>query len=216
MGTLKGGPGKTTTSWYLASGLVQLGLRVLVIDADAGSQGLTDWNTLAGGGGKVPFHVLSMPRETNVLTYARNWEAAIPGLDRVVIDVGGEDARRFKRACLYADQLVSPVGPMLGELRRLPATYDAAQEVAAVHEFEMAVLLTRVPRAGVGAAQEARDYLAASKAREFSVLNSEVARHQAYADAWGTIVANEADLRDYGFVVDELEEQHAPMVGEEV
>lgn len=211
VGTLKGGPGKTTTAWHLLHGLAFMGHNVLGICADRASQGLIDNYRLAiKRDGRVPFRVLQLPADVDVYAYAKEYEQGL-GATRVVIDVGGEDMLRFQRACLYADQLVSPVGPQRGELRRMPATYDEAMKVAALHEFDMAVLLTRVPQIGAGAAIDARHTLAEAKfdqahPREFYVLHAEVRRsHAWYGTAWGQKLK---DLHDYSYVVDELEREY--------
>lgn len=201
--TLKGGPGKTTTAWHLLWAWSMMGYKAVGIDADPSSKGLQDCYGLALAAGTVPFTVIPLPEGADVYQYAKQVEEATAA-NRIVIDTGGEDFKRFVRACLWCNQLVCPVGPKMAEIRRMPETYDKAMEAAALHEFEMAVLLTRVPAPHKGSAVDARILLDSDEERSFHVLDSEVRESNAWHGngAWGKHLT---DLHDYAYVVNELE-----------
>ncbi|HEX7120878.1 MAG TPA: ParA family protein, partial [Gemmatimonadaceae bacterium] len=163
--TLKGGPGKTTTAWHLALGLARRGHRVAAIDADPRSQGLDDWYRLAMAGAGVqvappgmltvvPWRPVEGRESTGLVPWVEHIERELSA-DRIVIDTGGEHPEIFAQACVLAEQLICPVGPMTGEQRRMPATLAKAAEVDAHSPITVAALLTRVPAPGVGAAAAA-------------------------------------------------------------
>jgi len=198
---LKGGPGKTTSAWYLALAMSRRGEKVVAIDTDSLSQGLSDWHQLAISAGlTVPFAVRQWFGEPRGLAAFVAMSAAEVGATRVVIDTGGEQADMFGAACVVAQQLIAPVGPMLGEIRRVPATMEAAARADAIAPIDCAVLLTRVSQPGRGAAKDAREAL--EQAGAF-VLATEIGdRRTEFASAWGTVPA---DLSEYGRLVEELE-----------
>lgn len=213
--TLKGGSAKTTTAVLLAIALGRKGYKVVAICADTRSQGLSDWrNLMRERGIKEPVIMLTWRGEDEdgkLSRFAAKAEAEHDA-DVVLIDTGGEHPDVFMSAALYADRLISPVGPMIAELRRLPATEDAAAEInEGGHPILMSVLLNRVPVAGKGAARDARAFVdgtdrdeGESDAYSMHVLGTEIPRDASkYADVWGT---DPEDLGMYAKLADEVED----------
>ena len=213
--TLKGGSAKTTTAVLLALALGRKGYKVVGICADTRSQGLSDWrNLMTERGIEVPITMITWRGEDEdgkLSRFASKAEREHDA-DVVIIDTGGEHPDVFMSAALYADRLISPVGAMIAELRRLPATEDAAAEInEGGHEIVMSVLLNRVPSIGKGAAREARSFIDGTDLRggdedayDMHVLQAEIPRDASkYADVWGT---DPDDLAMYKVLADEIEQ----------
>lgn len=193
---LKGGSRKTTTAAMLAFALAKRGEDVLVVDADHGTQGVTDWATrVYANGGSLPWHVVQWTPRMGLLVPFIQQQQRETGARRILVDVGGEAPEVLRQVVLAATRVISPVGPEQGELGRLPAT----AAIVKPEGVPMSVLLTRVPVRGGGAARDARRDLTAGG---YDVLGTEIEQNRArYADVWGTVPA---DLGSYGDLADEL------------
>ena len=156
---LKGGPGKTTSTWFLSVAFSAMALKVVAVDADLGSNSLSSWyNRAVGGGDEVPFTVVEwhgVERDGSLSAFCKNLEAQ-HAPDVMIVDTGGERREVFMSACLWADRLLMPVGPSLAEIERLRATRDYAADVADVSPIALSALLTRVSNPGQGLAKECR------------------------------------------------------------
>jgi cellulose biosynthesis protein BcsQ len=180
--TLKGGARKTTTAMMLAFALAESGHNVLVIDADSGTQGVTDWaSQIYARGEELPFDVVQWARELGLIVPFIQKQARESQPDIVLVDIGGEAPDILEQVVMVATLVVSPVGPEPSETRRLPAT-RALVDPSGV---PMYVFLTRVPAVGKGASAAARK----SFIRDgHTVLASETERNiERYADIWGYI-----------------------------
>lgn len=194
--TLKGGVRKSTTVMMTAFALARRGEDVLVVDADHGTQGVTDWGTrVYAAGGELPFHVVQWAPSQGLLVPAVQRAQRETGARRVLVDVGGEAPEVLRQVVLIADRVISPTGPEQGELARVPATASIVRPTG----VPMVALLTRVPNPGVGIAREARAYLVGEGHR---VLDTEIEQHrERYAHVWGTVPA---DLGAYEPLTTEL------------
>lgn len=184
--TLKGGTRKTTTAMLLAFELAARGYTVLVIDADYGSQGVTDWGTLVyAADGELPFDVVQWTPSIGLLVPFIQKQVKESSADYVIVDVGGEAPEVLNQAITIADRVISPVGPEQAEMDRLPATAALVAPSGVRHD----VLLTRVPVIGKGAAREARAFIEGTQG--LRVLETEVEHNrERYADIWGTVPAS--------------------------
>ena len=172
---------------------------VLVIDADHGTQGVTDWATrVYAGGGELPFHVAQWTPRLGLLVPFIQQQARETLAQRILVDVGGEAPEVLRQVVLMATMVISPAGPEQGELARLPATASVVRPTG----IPQAVLLTRVPAEGRGAAKDARADLAAAG---YDVLVTEIPQNRKmYADIWGT---DPYTLGAYEDLTDELLER---------
>jgi chromosome partitioning protein len=195
--TLKGGTRKTTSAMLLAFELAARGHTVLVIDADYGSQGVTDWGTLVyAAGGELPFDVAQWTPSLGLLVPFVQKQAKESGAEYVLLDIGGEAPEVLNQIIKIADRVISPVGPEQAEMDRLPATAALVAPSGVRHD----VLLTRVPVAGKGAARDARAFIESHQG--LHVLETEVEHNrERYADIWGTVPAARGA---YGPLADEL------------
>ncbi|MGH3259647.1 MAG: ParA family protein [Streptosporangiaceae bacterium] len=196
---LKGGSRKSTTAMMLAFALTSRRHDVLVIDADHGTQGVTDWATrVYAAGGELPFSVSQWTPRLGMLLPFIQQQARETFASRILVDVGGEAPEVLSQVVLAASMVITPTGPEQGELARLPATAAVVRPTG----VPQAVLLTRVPVAGRGAARDARWDLAAAG---YDVLTTEIPQNrELYADVWGMVPR---DLGAYEALADELLER---------
>ena len=196
---LKGGSRKSTTAMMLAFALTSRRHDVLVIDADHGTQGVTDWATrVYAAGGELPFHVAQWTPRLGLLVPFIQQQARETLAGRILVDVGGEAPEVLRQVVLMATMVISPSGPEQGELARLPATAAIVRPTG----IPQAVLLTRVPAEGRGAARDARLDLADAG---YDVLQAEIPQNRKmYADIWGTVPYS---LGAYEDLADELLER---------
>lgn len=137
VGMLKGGAGKTTSAWFIALYYaVVLGLRTLLLDADAISQSAYDWFKVAQAEG------FEIPENLVVERYpfddiAEYIQAKRAEFGAIVVDAGGGSARIFHEAVTEADRLIVPVAPTKIERRKLVATFDEAERAAARNERDV-------------------------------------------------------------------------------
>jgi cellulose biosynthesis protein BcsQ len=194
--TLKGGVRKSTTAMFLAFVLAKRGKNVLVLDADIGTQGVTDWTSrVYADGGSLPFDVVQWAHSVGPLVPFAMKKAAEIEPDIVIIDVGGEAPDILKQAAILADIVVSPTGPEQAEVGRVGATQALLNEEG----IRTNVLLTRVPEPGKGAAKDVRRSLVKAG---FTVLEAEVRQNRdMYSHVWGT---EPDDYGVYEHVADEL------------
>lgn len=168
IGNLKGGVGKTTSAFFLATfcGKV-LKKRVLYIDSDPLSQtGYSWYRRLIKKNRQVPFDLVSHP-SAHLVDLIEDSRA---DYDIIIVDVGGESPDIFRAVVPEADELVLCTGVAPSEVKRIPATFRAAKQ--AVRERKEAdpqwtpkasrvrVLMTRVPvtmRDGANVSTEYRE-----------------------------------------------------------
>jgi cellulose biosynthesis protein BcsQ len=204
IGGLKGGIGKTTSAGFLAAALSRTG-RTLAIDADPQSQSLFDWAQVAAERG------ISLPWDCQPWAtpdVARKVRMVRDQYDHIVIDTGGETSRLFREAVSVAPELVIPVRPNLIELRRIPATFEAAAEVESVTGTAVypRVLLVGVDTRA-GDAPAARDFLTTGatgpdgQPAPIPTMQAQVRQSVLYPRSFGTEVD---DLGDYADVLAEL------------
>lgn len=195
IGGLKGGLGKSTTAWYLGTGLARTG-STLVVDADPASQSLFTWACRAIDAGQaLPFTV--QPWSTPDL--GRKLRAVAPDFDHIVVDTGGETTRLFEEAVKVTQNLIIPCAPNVAEIERLPATLEAASEAEMVlgEPITVRILLVRVD----GRARDGADARTALMGRGWPVMGAMVRDSVEYSRAPGVIPTT---LGDYGPVLDEL------------
>ncbi|MGV9666155.1 ParA family protein [Nocardia niigatensis] len=212
LGNLKGGVGKTTSAFFLASYFATVHeLRVLVIDADPLSQtGYSWYRRLQKAEVAIPYELLAFPsRHVNdcITDNSANY-------DVIIVDAGGESADIFKAAVPVSDELILVTSVSPSEVKRVPSTYRAAEEAAAEHEkaIRVRVLMTKVPvtmKNGVNVSTEYRTQRGNLEDAGYDVFESYVSAWKWYREAADGEVGDGAenpieDLGEYRAVGDEL------------
>jgi len=195
---LKGGTGKTISAVFLAHVLRELGLKVLLVDADV--QGTAQaWDADADG---FPFDVVSLPTRT---LHKQLEGIAGTSYDAVVIDTPPleDKAGVVVSALRAATEVIVPVMPSSTEYKRLARVLEVVEESAPSRPSgeppRLAVLLTRT----VAAASANQVYRELIEERGVHVLAGSVARLERFAQADGEPVVNALGTA-YGDVVREL------------
>ncbi|MVU82967.1 AAA family ATPase [Nocardia sp. ET3-3] len=212
LGNLKGGVGKTTSAFFLASYFATVHeLRVLVIDADPLSQtGYSWYRRLQKAEVEIPFELLAFPsRHVNdcITDNSRNY-------DVIIVDAGGESADIFKAAVPVSDELILVTSVSPSEVKRVPSTYRAAEEAAAENDraIRVRVLMTKVPvtmKNGVNVSTEYRTQRGNLEDAGYEVFDSYVSAWKWYREAADGEVGDGAenpieDLGEYRAVGEEL------------
>jgi cellulose biosynthesis protein BcsQ len=176
-------------------------LKPLLVDADPQSQTSYDWAQIAlSRKYELPWQCL--PWATDDLP------AKIRGMkdlaSDVVADVGGETSKMFRAAVSVCPELIIPVRPNLIELRRIPATIEAAREVenlTGTKVYPRVLLVSVDTRAGDG--DVAREFLANNNV---PVMKAHVRQGVLYPRTFGHVPD---ELGDYDAVLNEINEEVA-------
>ncbi|MYX29717.1 ParA family protein [Streptomyces sp. SID8381] len=137
VGMLKGGAGKTTSAVFIALYYaVVLGVRTLLLDADAISQSAYDWFKVAQAAGfEIPENlVVERYPFDDIAEYIR---AKRSEFGAIVVDAGGGSARISHEAVTEANRLIVPLAPTKIERRKLVATFEEAERAAARNERDV-------------------------------------------------------------------------------
>lgn len=192
IGNLKGGVSKSTMAIYAALYLSRTG-RVLLVDADGTNATAMDWSSNCVG---WPENIVVVPWATEDL--ARRVRQVEGDFDHLVFDTGPQMSGILRQALLVSDELVVPVAPSIGELRKLGQTFQLAAEIDQVSPLVARVLLSKT-RAGTRSLTEAREYI---DNLGLPRMDTEIGLREEYSLAWGTAPT---DLGEFGKAMEELE-----------
>jgi chromosome partitioning protein len=202
VGTLKGGVGKTRLAILAALRLAVVdGLDVHYIDGDSVSQTGYDWYKDYERLRKKTFPIAVTRHPFDDLD---ELVADLRGRhDRIVIDVGGGNPGVFTAALRYARRLVVPIGADPSEVRRLRATWKAAQLAASDSEvggFDASVLLSRTDHTTTLPAEyrelltSGRDPQTGDKLPVYPLLKAEMRRRVAYQRMFANVPTDWLDV----------------------
>lgn len=183
---LKGGSGKTLTSFYLAASLSRRG-RTLLVDADPQGSSLS-WASAAEEEGELPFRTIGLP--------TRDVHKKLQGLaddyEHVVIDTPPFEDSIVRAALMASGTALVVVPPTKIDLDRVMATLELLAEVEPVTDLRYRVLLTRVRRI----TREGRDTREAMEQMGLAVLETEIPQLSRYSDAFGETITDAGDYED--------------------
>lgn len=212
IGMLKGGTGKTTSAWFIALYYaVVLGVKTLLLDADAISQSAYDWWKEAKAAGfEIPenLHVERYPFE-DIAEYIREKRTEFGA---IVVDAGGGSAKLFHEAITEADRLIVPVAPTKIERRKLVATFEEAERAAARNSRVVTAHLvlvkadsrTSLPRTAKDKLlnPEEGEGIGPERCDPFPLTETAISMWVHYMEAFGEIPT---ELSEYGALMKELE-----------
>lgn len=175
VGNLKGGTAKTTTAVALALAVHEAtGEDVVLIDADTGADGASQWPAYAGDDWPAGVRVV---RAATLVAIER----AASTTAHVVIDTGPEDTAVLRTALMVTDRLVLPLAPTGMDVIRLQPTVDLGASVAAAREDDLAlsVVLVRV----ISQTRSSRDVREALSGRGLPLAQVTIPQREAVARA---------------------------------
>ncbi|MFE0472451.1 hypothetical protein ACFW2V_12640 [Streptomyces sp. NPDC058947] len=133
VGALKGGTGKTRLAMLMALMLrVVFKRRVMVFDADSGSQTSSNWPAKAMQR-RYPWDIKVERHPFDTLHEEIDKAVAQGDLDYIIVDVGGGNIGAFQSAVRRAHKLLVPLCPDEGDLEQAPKTRDAALMAATLN-----------------------------------------------------------------------------------
>lgn len=189
---LKGGSGKTVSSFHLATALAERG-RTLLVDCDEQGSALSWASAVEEDGGEVGFSVMGLPVK-DVNRRIRDFEA---DYEHVVMDTPPGDYAVARSALMTADVAVLVVPPTPIDLDRVMPTLELIADVEDMTGLTYYVLLTRVRRIS----REGQDTRGAMAEMELPLLEAEIPLLGRYSDSFGQPIR---DLGEYEKVAREL------------
>ncbi len=189
---LKGGSGKTVSSFHLATALAERG-RTLLVDCDEQGSALSWASAVEEDGGEVGFSVMGLPVK-DVNRRIRDFKA---DYEHVVMDTPPGDYAVARSALMTADVAVLVVPPTPIDLDRVMPTLELIADVEDMTGLTYYVLLTRVRRIS----REGQDTRGAMAEMELPLLEAEIPLLGRYSDSFGQPIR---DLGEYEKVAREL------------
>ena len=125
----KGGPGKTTLSWNIASAAVADGLRVLMVDLDRQQTLRTWWESRDAD---YPQMLAEDPTPEDLPAIIA---AAAAQFDLLVVDTPGQEAAWIGEVMKLADLLIVPVRPSATDVAALGPTLDSVERAGVKMAF---------------------------------------------------------------------------------
>jgi chromosome partitioning protein len=193
---LKGGSGKTVSSFFLATVLSRRG-RTLLVDCDP--QGSTlSWSRLAeeddcSDGESPSFAVMGLPVK-DVHRRIRPFES---DYEHIVLDTPPGELTIVRSALMAADVALIAVPPTPIDLDRVMPTLELVADVEDMTGLSFRVLLTRVRRIS----REGRDTREAMAEMGLPLLEADIPALGFYSDSFGAAIE---DAGDYELVAREL------------
>lgn len=135
IGALKGGTGKSRLAMLMALILkVVFGYRVVVFDADSGSQTSSNW-PLKAKARQYDWGIEVIRHPFDTLHDEIDKVIAQDNVDYIIVDVGGGNVGAFQSAVQRAHKLLVPLCPDEGDLEQAPKTRDAALMAATLNPW---------------------------------------------------------------------------------
>jgi chromosome partitioning protein len=193
---LKGGSGKTVSSFFLATVLSRRG-RTLLVDCDP--QGSTlSWSRLAeeddcSDGESPSFAVMGLPVK-DVHRRIRPFES---DYEHIVLDTPPGELAIVRSALMAADVALIAVPPTPIDLDRVIPSLELVADVEDMTGLSFRVLLTRVRRIS----REGRDTREAMAEMGLPLLEADIPALGFYSDSFGAAIE---DAGDYELVAREL------------
>lgn len=193
MVNLKGGSGKTLSSFFLATALSRRG-RTLLVDCDPQGSALSWAESAEEDGAALPFAVVGLA----VRDVHRRVRAFEGDYEYVVFDTPPGELGIARSALMAANVALVAVPPTPIDLDRVIPTLEMVADVEDMTGLTFRVLLTRVRRIS----REGRDTREAMREMDLPVMEADIPALGFYSDAFGAPLGD--DLGDYEDVAREL------------
>ena len=189
--TLKGGVGKTTSSFFLAAAALERGQSVTIIDADNEQSAIAWWNLIPD---KPPAMNVIAANLDGLARQAREYAHS----STVIIDTPPNSREMLNRTANVADHVIVPVKPTGLDVDRMRSTLELLADVDATRGgLDVAILFTHWQ----GRQTLARDALEVLQSYKLPVLETKIRLLKPYAEPFGTIPTY---LEEYQAVWDEI------------
>jgi len=195
---LKGGSGKTISSFFLATALSRRG-RTLLVDCDPQGSALSWAEGAEEDGGALSFAVMGLP----VKDSHKRVRAFEGDYEYIVYDTPPGELLIARSALLGADVALVAIPPTLIDLDRVLPTLELVADVEDMTGLSFYVLLTRSRRIS----REGKDARAAMEEMELPILRTEIPELGRYSGAFGARIE---DTGDYESVARELLGEEVP------
>lgn len=189
---LKGGSGKTLSSFFLATAFSQRG-KTLLVDCDPQGSSLSWAESAEEDGAELSFAVMGLP----VRDVHRRVRAFEGDYEHIIYDTPPGELGIARSALIAADTALVAVPPTPIDLDRVIPTLELVADVEDMTGLSFYILLTRVRRIS----REGQDTREAMREMELPVLETEVPFLGRYSDAFGAAID---DAGDYEMVAREL------------
>jgi chromosome partitioning protein len=181
MVNLKGGSGKTLSSFFLATAFSRRG-KTLLVDCDPQGSALSWAKSAEEEAAVLPFGVMGLP----VKDVHRRIRAFEPDYNFLVFDTPPGELSIARSAMMASDIALVVVPPTPIDLDRVLPTLELVADVEDMTGLRFHMLLTRVRRIS----REGQDTRRAMAAMDLPVLHTEIPFLNFYSDSFGMEIAD--------------------------
>lgn len=189
---LKGGSGKTLSSFFLATAFSRRG-RTLLVDCDPQGSALSWAESAEEDGAELSFAVMGLP----VKDVHRRVRAFEDDYEHIIYDTPPGELTIARSALMAADTALVAVPPTPIDLDRVMPTLELVADVEDMNGLMFRVLLTRVRRIS----REGRDTREVMAEMDLPVMRTDIPFLGFYSDSFGAPVK---ELGDYEQAAREL------------
>lgn len=179
LGSQKGGVGKSTLAVSIASYLLELGKRVIIVDADDQKSVLTWYNNRDEDLPRLPVVAATGKIKNTLVELDQHYEF-------VIVDCAGRDSHELRSGLMAADIFLSPLRPSQMDLDVVPHTCEVFTEAQDFNEKVRGYLILNMAPTNMFV-NEAN--IAAELLKDFPAMKQALTRvcdRKVFRDTWAT------------------------------